>query len=289
MAETTVPGPEPATNGDLRNRVQKIRLDNQRGLAGGWGSTSCLPWVLCILLAGSWAGVAIRSYKSPDAGGAADTVPTGTVTKTADDMVIPPVMGYLVPARQIAVSPIDVGGRLIDSKVVEGKRFSEGEELARIEPASYQAVYDESKATLTAAQQRLHAAEERLKELDPKSVRPIELDQVKAQIKEAEAQEARASDEQKRLSSITGASGRELDQARNDLLAASARVAKLKTDLEILVIGPRKERIAGAVADVAAAKADVEAANARMTQAKWRLDNCVITAPISGTILEKNA
>lgn len=289
MPETTTPGPEPATNGDIRNRVQQIRLDNQRGTGGGWGGTSCLPWVLCILLAGSWAGVAIRSYKSPGSGDGVDTVPTGTVTKTADDMAIPPVMGYLVPARQIAVSPIDVGGRLIDSKVVEGKRFNEGDELARLDPASYQAVYDEAKATLAAAQQRLVSAQERLKELDPKSVRPIELDQVKAQIKEAEAQEARASDEQKRLSSIVGASGRELDQARNDLLAAMARVAKLKTDLEILVLGPRKEKLAGAQADVAGAQADVEAANARMQQSKWRLDNCIIKAPITGTILEKNA
>jgi len=294
MPETTIPGPEPTTNGELRNRVQQIRLDNQLGRgSGGGGGSSWLPWILCVLLAVSWAGVAIRSYRaapastSGEAGSAANS--SGTPTQTAVDMTIPPVMGYLVPARQIAVSPVDVGGRLIESKVVEGKLFTEGQELARLDPASYQAVFDESKATLGAAQQRLLAAAERFKELDPKSVRPIELDQVKAQIKEAEAQESRATDEQKRLSSITGASGRELDQARNDLLAAAARVAKLKTDLEILVIGPRKEKLAGAQADVAAAQADVEAATARMSQSKWRLDNCVIKAPITGTILEKNA
>jgi multidrug resistance efflux pump len=288
MPETTVPGPEPATNGDLRNRVQQIRLDTPRG-GGGWGGTSCLPWVLCILLAGSWAGVAIRSYKSPGTDNATNTAATGTSTKSAEDLTIPPVMGYLMPAKQIAVSPIDVGGRLIDSKVVEGKRFAEGEELARIDPSSYQAVYDESKATLAGAQQRLRSAEERLKELDPKSVRQIEIDQIKAQIKEAEAQESRAKDEEMRLSTIVSASGREKDQARNDLIAATARVAKLKTDLDLLLQGPRKEKLAAAQADIDAAQADVEAAKARLTQAKWRLENCVIKAPIAGTVLEKNA
>ncbi len=289
MPETTIHNPEPATNGDLRNRVQQIRLDTPRG-GGGWGGTSCLPWVLCILLAGSWAGVAIRSYKSPASGDASSaTSGTGTVTKAAEDLTIPPVMGYLVPARQIAVSPIDVGGRLVESNVVEGQLYKEGATLAEIDDASYKAVFKESEAALAAAQERLNAAEARLMELDPKSVRQIEIDQIKAQIKEAQAQESRASDEQKRLSAITGASGRELDQARNDLIAATARVAKLKTDLELLVLGPRKERLAGAQADVAAAKADVEAAKARLTQAKWRLDNCVIKAPITGTVLVKKA
>lgn len=298
MPETSIPGPEPTTNGDLRNRVQQIRLDNQlgRGSGGGGGGGSWLPWILCVLLALSWAGVAIRSYRATpttsggEAGSAANSGATsGAPTQTAVDMTIPPVLGNLVPARQIAVSPVDVGGRLIDSKVVEGKLFTEGQELARIDPSSYQAVYDESRATLTAAQQRHKAAVARLQELDPKSVRSIELDQVQAQIKEAEAQEARANDEQKRLATILGASGRELDQARNDLIVATARVAKLKTDLQILIIGPRKEKLLGAEADVAAAQADVEAATARMTQSKWRLDNCVIKAPITGTILEKNA
>src|SRR5262245_11047650 len=130
MPETAVPGPEPTTNGDLRNRVQQIRLDTPRSGGGGWGGASCLPWPLCILLAGSWAGVAIRSYKNPTATDSTSTAPTGEVTKSAEDLTIPPVMGYLVPARQIAVSPIDVGGRLTESYVVEGQRYKEGEVLA---------------------------------------------------------------------------------------------------------------------------------------------------------------
>jgi len=46
--------------------------------------------------------------------------------------------------------------------------------------------------------------------------------------------------------------------------------------------GPRIERI-----DIA--RAEVQQAEAELAKARWRLDNCTIRAPISGTILKKNA
>jgi multidrug resistance efflux pump len=49
-----------------------------------------------------------------------------------------------------------------------------------------------------------------------------------------------------------------------------------------MVIGPREERIE-------VAKAELELAKADETKAKWRLDNTTIRAPVSGTILLKNA
>src|SRR5205814_2754021 len=39
---------------------------------------------------------------------------------------------------------------------------------------------------------------------------------------------------------------------------------------------------------VAAAKADIDAAKARLRKAEWRLSNCTIRAPVSGTILKKS-
>jgi len=46
--------------------------------------------------------------------------------------------------------------------------------------------------------------------------------------------------------------------------------------------GPRAERIE-------AARASVQQAQAELSKAQWKLDNCSIKAPISGTILKKNA
>ena len=62
---TAVRPSEPA-NGELLHRVQQIRLDDQLGRQPtSRGGASWLPWVLCLLLALAWAGVAIRTYRNP--------------------------------------------------------------------------------------------------------------------------------------------------------------------------------------------------------------------------------
>ena len=64
--------------------------------------------------------------------------------------------------------------------------------------------------------------------------------------------------------------------------AAQRRVERLGFALKVFREGPREER-------VAAAAAEVKLAEAELAKAQWRLNNCVVRAPISGTILRKNA
>ncbi len=311
MSDTRSPtAPPPAeANGELRNRVQQIRLDTQLGRRSGGGGASWLPWVLCVLLALAWAGVAVRSYKNApkDAAAAAEAGqsgsagpsgagPGGSSAAAEGGAIQVEVKGYLTPARQIAVSPIDVGGRIIELNFVEGQRCEKGYVLAQLDPSSYAAARDEAAALLAQAKQRRDAARERLADLrgsenpPPGSVRDLEIKQVEAQIKEADAQQKKAQDDLTRLEQVTQArSGREYVQAQNDLSAAAARKAKLEADLGLLKKGSRPEKILAAEADLAAAESDIKAAEARLTQAQWRLDNCTIKAPITGTVLTKKA
>src|SRR6185503_10126051 len=72
-----------SANGELANRVQQLRLDNQLGMGSGraTGGGSWLPWVLCGLLAVTWAGVGVRWYKAAprsDEPGATPAGSTGT-------------------------------------------------------------------------------------------------------------------------------------------------------------------------------------------------------------------
>ena len=60
------------------------------------------------------------------------------------------------------------------------------------------------------------------------------------------------------------------------------RVDKLSATAQLMIDGPRSER-------KRAAEAQVRQQEAELRRAKWRLDNCIIVAPISGTILKKNA
>jgi len=126
--------------------------------------------------------------------------------------------------------------------------------------------------------------------LKPESVRRIELQQGEAELRESEAMRIRAADDLKRYKGIPGTvAARELVQAEADSQMSAAKVERLKATLQILIEGPRKEKIAAAEADVRAAQAEVKAAEARQTQAAWRLGNCTIAAPIDGTVLNKKA
>lgn len=307
----------PSANGEMLNRVQQLRLDNATAGAkqSRGGGASWLPWVLALFLAITWAGIGIKEYKGTGnirksmSGGAAPATGGPTTTGTtspapgggssapaapvAAGTVVVAQKGVLIPTQQIAVSPIDVGGRVVELNVIEGKAFKKGDVLARLEDISYRAQVTESEASLKAAQKRYEATKQRLAELDPKSVRKIEVDQAKAQLDEAKAQQTRTKDELERLNTVTRTGGalstRELQQAEADLQQANARVLQMQSALSILTEGPRKEKLLAAEADMDVAEADVRGSEARLTQARWRFDNCTIRAPIDGVVLRKIA
>ena len=60
------------------------------------------------------------------------------------------------------------------------------------------------------------------------------------------------------------------------------RVDRLTSAYNLMVLGPRVEKVDAARADVVQFQADYD-------KAKWRFDNCIVRAPVSGTILKKNA
>jgi HlyD family secretion protein len=299
----------PAVNGELVHRVQQLRLDSQLGSAkAGRGGAGWLPWVLCALLAGTWATVAIRTYRNPGNAGPADsasaTAPVssggGSARPTASSTLVAPriesgsiqleVKGYLIPAHQIAVSPIDVGGRVIELNVLEGKLFKEGDILARLQDTSYRQAVEEAAAGVAMAHRKLESAQARLAEQKPESVRKVEVQELQASLREAQALTERAENDLRRYRNIPGTvAAKELVQAEADYQSNAAKVERIKASLEMLVQGPRKERIAASEADVKAARAEVQVAEARQAQAQWKLDNCVIRAPITGTILSKKA
>ena len=146
---------------------------------------------------------------------------------------------------------------------------------------------------MAGTKKKLEMAKLRHAAMDPKSVRKIETDQAKAQLDEAKSQQFRAREEFERLNTVSKTGGalstRELQQADADLRSANARVHQMDAALSILTEGPRKELLDAATAEIESAEADLRAADSRLTQAKWRLDNCVITSPIDGTILSKKA
>lgn len=304
MSVDTDPRIADTSDDELRDRVRGLRLADQlAGAKKGTGGATWLPWALAAGLALTWAGVGIRGYRAPADDSTAATLPVTssapvaapTSSETAENKPAPgaiqlEVKGYLIPAVQVSVSPIDVAGQLIELNVVEGQYYEKGEILARIDPSSYQYTVSETRQMLVAAKAKLEASRMRRNELKPENVRQIEKDSAAAQLAEAEAQLARANDQLKRVEATKfSVTQSEYDTARNDFLAAKARVARYSAELEIIERGPRPQRMSAADADVEQAAAEVKSAEARLASAEWRLANCTIRAPISGTALTKKS
>jgi multidrug resistance efflux pump len=281
----SIPGSERTASGDrdaLRQRVQSLRIPK----APPEGRSGWANWVWMLLTIGA-AVAATAGYMKWAADRqqvvtpAADPKPVVPVSSSAAS---PPTSksgmaleskGYIIPAKQVLVSP-KVSGMILKLNVVEGQRVAQGDVLAELEDTDYQADFARATATLEAAKQRCQELQ---------GYRPEEVDQAHAELSEAQAQLEQYEDDWRRAATLSEAkalSTEVRDAAQSKLRATEQRVRRLTLAVELMEKGPREER-------KRAAEADVRASEAELAKAKWRLDNCIIRAPISGVILRKNA
>jgi multidrug resistance efflux pump len=184
--------------------------------------------------------------------------------------------GYIIPAHQILISP-KVSGMIVKLNFEEGMRVQKGDMLAELESVDYKADVEHAKAMLASAKQGLLELE--------RGNRPEEIAAARAELAETEAQRDQLLSAWKRniaLHRNKTISENEYEQSESSYKAMDRRVVRLANNLKLMEIGPRVER-------VDAARAEVSQAEANLAKAQWRLGNCTIVAPISGTILKKNA
>jgi HlyD family secretion protein len=296
--------PAPAVAGDittgpaaLSKKVKSLRLSETALRDGSSGSK--LPWLLCLALTCSTAYFAWRAFTPPadsplekDSGvSAAGSRSLPAPGSTKSDGVKPGGVvllstGYVVPAHQILVSP-KVNGMVKYLRVhkpnqppdqglvlEEGLRVTKGDILAQLEATDYESDVARCRAILASAEQRLSTERKNI---------PQEIDRAQAELDENITQRDYAKtalERNVRLSKTGSVSPIELEKSQTDYDTARHRVERLERALDI-IRGPRAERIKVAEADVNSARAD-------LVKAEWRLDNCTIVAPITGTILKKN-
>jgi multidrug resistance efflux pump len=295
---------EPAKNplagggASLSSKVKSLRLtgaDMHRPVGG-----SKAPWILCCLLACSTAYLAWQLYGMPVAENAEATT-AGVATDGASanspgssrpaeaaksGNVSLDSKGYVVPAHQILVSP-KVGGMVKYLRIhkpgqpaeegvplEEGLRVEKGDILAVLESTDYESDVARCRAVLASSEQKLL--------MERKNV-PQEIDRAQAELNEAFTQRDYAKSVLERNTTLNkkgSVSPIELEKSQSDYDSARHRVERLERALDI-IRGPKAERIKVAEAEVGSAKAD-------LVKAEWRLDNCTIVAPITGTLLRKN-
>lgn len=254
----------------------------------GW-----LGWLLAVLFASStvWlflfpAGRGATSENSPSPEVAAlreklksasgETASAGRNLEPAPTTIVLESKGYIIPEQQILVSP-QVSGRVIELNFDAGYQVQEGDVLAVLDSTEYRADLDRAKGMVAAARARyseLHVGS-----------RPDEIVQARAELDEAETtleQTERDYLRTKDLRRQNIATVQEYEQAESTFRAQAKRVARLEAALRLMQEGPREEKVLAAMAELQQAEAEVR-------RSTWRLDNTTIRAPISGTILKKNA
>lgn len=255
--------------GTLSDRVQSLRLADRPV-----GGSSKLPWVLCLILLASTVAFGVQSMRKSQApSDAGDKGPPKSDGKTADsgDVVLQ-AKGYIIPAHPILVTP-QVGGKVESLFIEEGMRVLEGQILAQIEVIEYEAKYKRARAKYESARLTW--------ELARGSV-PEEIKRAGYDLDESRAEHARGKDLLDRAErlDIGTQSREEMTKLRNDLAMIDARVKRRSRDVELAALSRLR---------VLASEAETDAAKAEMDEARWRLDSCTILAPVSGTILSKDA
>jgi multidrug resistance efflux pump len=275
----------------LSDRVRSLRLP-ERNVAPERRS-ALLPWTLCVLLAGSTAYL----YFQPPSRSAADennasVEPVRTESKApAPGEVVLESKGYIMATHQYKVGPNQVGSKIIElhPDFLEGKRVEKDVVLARLDDSEYLAKYEQAKREYDQCVHDLEGVQQRLEVL--KCSRPEEIEQKEAEWHEAEAALAELERDlslKEDLYNKKAAPKADMDEARNKAKAQRYRALSLKKQFVLMKLGPRIELRLEGEANVRLAEAKKGRAHFALQEAKWRLDNCKIYSPISGTILRKN-
>jgi HlyD family secretion protein len=193
----------------------------------------------------------------------------------AGEQAVLSATGYIIAAHKIEVAS-KVNGRVAWIGVDKGDKVKAGQVLVRLEDDEYRAQVTQQRGQLDNLQGR---------ELEIKNGnRPEEIEKARYDVSQAKADldNAKVSlDRTKQLVDQGVFSKQSLDDAQAKYDNAVAKVASLQRLLDLEVLGPRKEQttqIAG----------QVEQARGALEYAQTQLDNTIIRAPITGTILDRN-
>jgi HlyD family secretion protein len=261
---------------ELRERVRALALPEHA--RPGRGVLGIVAWALVVILAGANGYLLYLLWKLPAAAveSPAAQTPATSSSAASTGAIATEGKGYIVPVHQILVTP-KVSGTLVEVNIEVGMRVEQGAVLAVVEDTEYRHDRDRAKALLDLAKKRLL-------ELETGS-RQQEIDQADFEHREATKQLANYKEIWERNQKLFAdelLTEEKLRQSETDYKAMEDRVRKLKAALDLVVKGPREERILQA-------KAEVNQYTAELAKAEWRLGNTVIRAPVSGTILKKNA
>lgn len=260
----------------MTSDLNKLRIDKSQKSADGppkWAVRWILTGIAIIVLLGTGSFV----YNKLTAAVEVEiqrVAPAQSAAAALGRRVILNATGYIIAAHKIEVAS-KVVGRVAWIGVEKGDKVTEGQPIVRLEDDEYQ-------AQLQQARGRLMSLEARLEELLNGS-RPEEIAVARANLEQAKADLENAQinlERTRKLAAEQVLSQEALDNAQALYDAQLARVRSLERTYELVRIGPRQEQID-------AVRGEIEEAKGRLAYSETQLKNTVISAPVSGTILER--
>ncbi len=259
---------------DLNRRLRSLQID--RGPAPPSSSQTRSPKILLLALSAVVALVAIGGYLYFSS--AAKPISVAEVKlesggSSQGDTVLS-ASGYVVAHHKIAVGA-KVMGRVAWIGVEKGDKVQQGQVLVRLEDSDFRAQSNQARANLAAAQARLDQLRT--------GSRPQEKLKDKAGVMQAEATLRNAEAEYGRTENLHRAgvaSKAELDRAVAQRDTARALLDAARQSSAMTDIGPRVEEIRAAAAQVGQMKAALDYAQTQLAATE-------ITAPVSGTVLQR--
>lgn len=174
--------------------------------------------------------------------------------------------GKIVSDRRVNVAT-KVSGQIIELLVEQGDTVEQDQVLARIEDDVYRAQRDEAAANVKRMSHEIERARS-------------ELTRSEAAIAQARANRDYEERNYKRINGLHNVGRASETEARD----AQNRYEAAKAALDVAIAAAESARIA-----IATQSAQLEAARATERLLQKRLDDCAITAPIGGVILQRNA
>lgn len=257
--------------------LKSLRIDRSKKQSerpSGWATWWILGGVLVLLLlgAGRFAYgimnratevevVRVRAASTGDAAGGGDVILNAT--------------GYIVTAHKIQLAA-KVVGKVAWIGVEKGDHVRQGQELVRLED-------DEYRAQLQSSRGALANLEARLAELVNGS-RPEEVAKAGSDLESARADLTNAKvnlDRIKKLVTEGVLAKQNLDDAQARYDGQMARTNSIERTYDLVKLGARREQMD-------ALRGQIEQAKGQLAYSQVQLQNTVIRAPVSGTILERN-
>ena len=259
---------------DLDSDLSKLTIDKSRRQTSGGGMGR---YVTLLALAVVFGGGGYYAYSKFWTVTRVEVVqPTRETGVSRSGEAVLTAGGYVI-ARDVYVISTKIVGRVKDIFIERGDIVEIGDTIITIED-------DEYTAQVRLAEARVASAQARLDQLKAGS-RPQEIARARAEAASAEATAIHARADEARVAGLLRegiSSSEDLDHAKADRSIAEANLRALQELVRLAELGPRVEEI-----QVAAAQLQEAVANLEFSQTQ--LSYTVITAPISGTILEKVA